>query len=380
MTSLRDKLRSIPENQRASAAVRPPAVDCYIKNTFISLPEECFLPDGILKLMQGDQSIPNHTDTSELLFLDTETTGLSHGAGTVAFLVGVGWIQNGGIQIYQYLMRDYDEETFVLKKVLDDLNSCEVLITFNGRSFDMPLLESRFIMHRIPYDFSRVPHADILHTARRIFKLRLQSCRLSTLEEKVFFEPRTDDLLGSEVPQRYFEYLKTHDFSLLEDILKHNAQDIASLARLTFMLGRMHADPLTAGHTQDIFSLGRVFDKRGKPVEARICYRAADSGVMSGLSRQHLAASLKRSGYNEDAADIYRKMIRAHQGGTGPYIALSKLQEHQLKDINSALQTVKAGILYASDLPSSMINFDDLEDLKRRCSRLIRKLGNLTEG
>ena len=374
MPTLRDKLRSVQSMPRCSTVSRPVPQDCYVRETFLALPERASIADGILSLMQGDLSIPHHTDPAEMLFLDTETTGLSHGAGTVAFLVGTGRIDGKGIRVHQYLMRDYDEETFVLKRVLSDLDKCSVLVTYNGRSFDMPLLQSRCIMNRISHDFSTIPHADILYTARRVFKLRLRDCRLSALEETVFHAPRADDLPGSEVPQRYFDYLQKHDFSLLEDILAHNAQDIASLARLTFLLAGLHSDPLTAEHLQDIYSLGRVFDRRGKAHEARVCYRAADAGSMSGLSRIRLAENLKKSGRAEDAVNVYIKMIRAHQGGAGPYIAMSKLLEHRLKNIPAAARTAMDGIRFVADMPDTDENRAALEDLKGRYARLFRKM------
>ena len=375
MLSLRDKLRATQSAPRRSAPVRDAARDCFVRETRFSLPEGTHLADGILSLMQGDPNIPHHTPPEDFLFLDTETTGLSHGAGTVAFLVGVGRIENNGLTVRQYMMRDYDEEVFVLRLVQQDLRKCRVLVTYNGRSFDMPLLQSRFIMQRLPMDTSSIPHADLLHTARRVWKLRLKRCTLSTLEELIFHEPREDDLPGAEVPQRYFDYLKQHDFSLLEDILKHNAQDIASLARLLFVLGALHENPLAAEHLQDIYSLGRVYEKRGKLQTARMCYRAADAGSMSALSRERLADTLRREKRPEEAAAIYEKMIAGRQGGAKPYIALSKLLEHRLKAPAAAADIARRGLLYAADLPLSDRNKADFDDLTRRYARLLKKTG-----
>ena len=373
MLSLRDKLRATQGMPRRNAPSRPAAQDCYVRETRFALPEGTHLADGMLALMQGDACIPQHIDPEDYLFLDTETTGLSHGAGTVAFLVGVGRIENGALTVRQYMMRDYDEEAFVLRRVQRDLRNCRVLVTYNGRSFDMPLLETRFVMQRLPMDVSEIPHADLLHTARRVWKLRLKRCTLSYLEELIFHEPREDDLPGAEVPQRYFDYLKQHDFSLLEDILKHNAQDIASLARLLFVLGRLHENPLSAEHLQDIYSLGRVYEKRGKLEKARMCYRAADAGSMSPLSRERLAETLRRDKRPEEAAAIYEKMIASRQGGAKPYIALSKLLEHRLKAPAAAADIARRGLLYAADLPSNARNQADFEDLTKRYARLLQK-------
>ena len=373
MPSLRDKLRATQGAPRRSAPSRPAASDCYVRETRFPLPEGARLADGILQLMQGDPGIPQHTAPEDFLFLDTETTGLSHGAGTVAFLVGVGVIEAGELIVRQYMMRDYDEEAFVLRRVQRDLSRCQVLVTYNGRSFDIPLLETRFIMQRMPLDTSEIPHADLLHTARRVWKLRLKRCTLSYLEELIFHEPREDDLPGAEVPQRYFDYLKRRDFSLLEDILRHNAQDIASLARLLFVLGRLHENPLSAEHLQDIYSLGRVYEKRGNLQKARMCYRAADAGSMSALSRERLADTFRRERRPEEAAAIYEKMIAGRQGGAKPYIALCKLMEHRLKAPAAAADIARRGLIYVSDLPQDERTRADFDDLTRRYARLLRK-------
>lgn len=375
MLSLRDKLRATQNTPRRTAPMRAAAADCYVRETRFPLPDGTRLSDGILNLMQGDPCIPYHTEPGDFLFLDTETTGLSHGAGTVAFLVGVGVIEDGELVVRQYMMRDYDEEVFVLRRVQRDLDRCRVLVTYNGRSFDMPLLETRFILQRMPMDTSEIPHADLLHTARRVWKLRLKRCNLAYLEELIFHEPREDDLPGAEVPQRYFDYLKQHDFSLLEDILRHNAQDIASLARLLFVLGGLHENPLSAEHLQDIYSLGRVYEKRGRLQTARMCYRAADAGSMSALSRERLADTLRRERRPEEAAAIYEKMIASRQGGAKPYIALCKLLEHRLKAPGAAADIARRGLMYVTDLPESAQTKADFDDLSRRYARLLQKTG-----
>ena len=379
MISLRDKLRATQGAPRKSTPARSTPQDCYVRETRFALPDGTHLADGILSLMQGDPMIPHHIDPERLLFLDTETTGLSHGAGTVAFLVGIGEIRDQQLIVRQYLMRDYDEEAFVLRHVQQHLRSCQVLVTFNGRSFDMPLLTSRFIMQRMPLDTDALPHADLLHTARRVWKLRLKRCNLGYLEELIFHEPREDDLPGSEVPQRYFDYLKQRDFRLLEDISKHNAQDIASLARLLFVLAALHEHPLTAEHLQDIYSLGRVYERRGYQDTARMCYRAADAGSMSALSRERLANNLRRERYPQEAAAIYEKMIASRQGGARPYIALSKLLEHKMNNSAAAADIARRGLLYLSDVPMQDARTQaQFDDLTRRYARLLQKAGKKT--
>lgn len=382
MPSLRDKLKAanaLPKNPAELKKKAP--LDCYVREMRFPLPDmRLSLPKGILPFMQGDPSLPQDVDPQRIVFFDTETTGLSRGAGTVAFLIGVGFIRGRELIVRQYLMRDYDEEIFVLRHTLSHFDEADVLVTFNGRAFDMPLFHSRLIMQRIRTDLTAFPHADLLHTARRVWKLRLSSCRLSALEEHIYGEPRTDDLPGAEVPQRYFDYLKTHDFSLLEDILKHNAQDVVTLLRLLYTLSDLHENPMSAEFLQDIFSLGRVYERRGRTQTATACYRAADAGSMSALSRERLAYCLNRGHEPEEAARIYEKMIAGRQGGAKPYIALCKILEHKLKDIPKAADTARRGLLYLSDReqlqPQDAAAF---EDLTHRYARLLLKLRAVTE-
>lgn len=382
MTSLRDKLRASQPQAKRPAPQKAAPSDCYVRETRFPVPRAFLaLPEGILPLMQGDESLPRSVLPGELLFLDTETTGLSGGAGTIAFLIGTGRFEGDAFVVRQYLMRDYDEEGFLLRRVAHDLANCRALITFNGRTFDMPLIASRFIMQRMRVDCDAIPHADLLHTARRVWKMRLRGCSLSALENRIYNEPRVDDLPGALVPQRYFDYLKTKDFSLLEDVLRHNALDIYSLSRLLYTLSDLHADPLSAHFEQDIFSLGRVMEKRGRMQDARMCYRALDQGSLSALSRNRLADSLRRErGYGEAAA-IYERMIACHQGGAAPYVALAKLCEHRLGDIPRALMLSQTALsLLADGSPGGSYDAQMIEAIAHRCDRLMKKLQNMRGG
>ena len=367
MLSLRDKLKAA--NAAPKKPARPKASGCMLRETRVplcefSLPER--LSGESLTLMQG-RDIPDCA-REEICFLDTETTGLSHGAGTVAFLVGVGRFEDDGFTVRQYLMRDYDEEAFVLEAVDRQILDCRVLCSFNGATFDLPLLESRFTMNRMDASPLRKPHVDLLPVARRVWKLRLRGCRLGALEESILGMARQDDLPGALVPQRYFAYLKSRDMAMLDDILRHNAQDIISLAHLMQKLLEAHECPLLAQAPEDIYSLGRVFEKRGKAEKARLCYRAADQGRLSALSRERLAESYRRAGGSEEAAKIYEIMIAAHQGGAAPYIALAKLCEHKRGDLRGAIEYTQKAIRITGEDETA-----DMKPLQKRLERLLSK-------
>src|SRR5471030_2402261 len=166
-------------------------------------------------------------------FLDTETTGLAGGAGTYAFLIGVGSIDGSGFRLRQFFMRDYGEEASLLFRLAEYLAAFDVLITYNGKAYDQPLLETRYRLVRARTPFDRMQHLDLLFGARRLWKLRLESCRLVDLENRVLGVERHGDLPGSLIPYCYFDYLRSRRAMPLVPIFDHNATDILSLACLT---------------------------------------------------------------------------------------------------------------------------------------------------
>lgn len=374
MLSLRDKLKAAGSVTKKAPVRR--SSDCLTRETRVPL-ERFTLPERLsgesLSLMQG-REIPS-CSRNEVCFLDTETTGLSHGAGTVAFLVGVGSFDGECFTVRQYLMRDYDEEIFLLQAVEKHLRGCSVLCSFNGATFDLPLLESRFVMNRMPLAPLRKPHIDLLPTARRVWKLRLRGCRLGALEEAVLGMTRQGDLPGALVPKRYFDFLKSKDMALLEDILRHNAQDIISLAHILNKLLEAHECPLSVQCPEDVYSLGRVFEKRGRAEKARMCYRAADQGKLSALCRTHLAESYRREGSSEDAERVYLAMISARQGGAAPYIALAKICEHKRGDLPAAIEYTQRAIQLSCDDPAA-----DMSPLQKRLERLLEKARRKRDG
>ncbi|MYA79358.1 MAG: hypothetical protein F4X39_02370, partial [Acidobacteriia bacterium] len=165
-------------------------------------------------------------DPSRWAFLDTETTGLAGGAGTCAFLVGVGTIEDGGFRVRLFFMRDYDEEAAMLAALAEFLQWRDVLITYNGKTYDVPLLETRYRLARKPFPFGRLHHLDLLHGARQLWKLRMESCKLTHLECEVLGFLREGDLPGELIPYYYFEYLRTRQAFRLVPLFPHNVIDI----------------------------------------------------------------------------------------------------------------------------------------------------------
>ena len=313
-------------------------------------------------------------DVRKLLFLDTETTGLSGGAGTLAFEIGLGVIDARGMVIRQYVMRDYGEESAMLAEIASLLPRFDTLVTFNGKSFDIPLLESRMVMHRIRVHLTDWPHLDLLHACRRVYKLRLGRCSLSALEEAVLGESRTDDLPGAQVPQRYFDYLRTREFALLEDVLRHNRQDVESLASLTGHLCSAFREPEQLAHAEDAFCVGRTLLRGGHTKEGRRCLRILGRSSMSSQAHLVLSASYKKSREWASSVETWTAMIARGEGGTWPYVELAKYYEHTERDYARALRYAGAALSRALNL--SPLGGDDAEiaTLRKRVERLKRKL------
>ena len=293
-------------------------------------------------------ALPEPFDPRRILYLDTETTGLG-GSGTVAFLVGMGFLGDNGFEVHQFLMRDYPEEPYLLKHVAAGLGKFDVLCTFNGTTFDVPLLESRLLMNRMDRGCLDLPHLDLLHMCRRLWKLRLGRCNLGRLEEVILGKPRVDDLPGSEVPQRYFTYLKTKRMELLEDILKHNAQDIASLCVLLNHMADLYRHPEKIRFSEDVYSMGRALEKLERTEDARRCYRLARRGRMGDLAGSALAVSYRRTGEREEAVRVWQEMVRERRGGIEPYVELAKYEEHVRRNYPAALDWTEQAMIRLSE-------------------------------
>ena len=383
--NLRDKLRAVDGGgTKRTAAAEPAEKDC--RHFAVYRPAEEFpgawdLTRDTLALM-SEKEMPEHFDPRRILYLDTETTGLG-GSGTVAFLVGMGFLTDNGFEVHQFLMRDYPEEPYLLRHVANGLGKFDALCTFNGTTFDVPLLESRFLMNRMDRKCLEMPHLDLLHMCRRLWKLRLGRCNLGRLEEVVLGRPREDDLPGSEVPQRYFTYLKTKQMSLLDDILKHNAQDIASLCVLLNHMADLYLHPEKIRFSEDVYSMGRALERINRTENARHCYRLARKGRMGDSAGAALATSYRRSGEREEAAQVWREMIREGRGGVMPYVELAKYEEHIRRDPAAALKLTEQALALLSEprLRESGTVQETKNELQYRRQRLLRKLKELkTDG
>lgn len=301
-----------------------------------------------LELFLKPNSLP---DPAELVYLDTETTGLAGGTGTCAFLIGVGAIEGSDFVVRQFFLRDYPEEKAVLAALAEVLAGYQGLVTFNGKTFDVPLLETRFALSRQRSPFGRMVHLDLLHPARRLWKLRLEDCRLTHLEQEVLGIGRRGDVPGADIPGIYFDYLRSGDARGLQPVFYHNALDIMTLAALTAELARIirteaaasEAEAAAGAHSVDLFSLSRIFERAGDRARAAsVCRRALDSGLPARFEPRalwHLATQHRRSGEFERAVEVWIKITERE----GDYFveALEQLAihaEHRRRDAAAAIE------------------------------------------
>ncbi len=240
-------------------------------------------------------------DPRNWLFLDTETTGLAGGTGTYAFLIGLAWWDANGLQVEQLFMRDYAEEHSLLAALAERLAERRVLVTFNGKTFDWPLLETRFRMTRQIFPQPASAHLDLLHPSRQVWRLRLGSVRLCELERYVLGFDRGPDLWSAVIPQLYFEYLRRGEEAAhpLAEVFRHNVMDLRGLALLaTKLCALLHEPELAEADPLDLLGLSRLLRSRGHGPRARAVYERALAaglpGALARAARRELALLAKR--------------------------------------------------------------------------------------
>ena len=319
-----------------------------------------------------DDSIINN-----MLFIDTETTGLMGGTGTVSFLIGVGYFANGDFIVEQYLMRDYDEEAAMLKDIKKLLIKHNIIVSFNGKSFDLPLINTRLILNRYrrpEYDF----HVDLLHSARRLWSF-LDSCSLKSLEENVLNFTRSDDIPGHLIPGIYFEFLENKDLELLAPILEHNLYDILSLVTLFTHLKEIYLNNVDNLNAYELYHMGRIKEKEKKYHDC-INYleesiENSDGNFLKYKALKKLSWQYKRIEQYEKAVEIWEEMIAKDKQGIFPYIEMAKYLEHKKKNLSKALQYTRKAIEYLHKKRIIVKNYDKkIADLEHRRERLIKKL------
>ena len=323
-----------------------------------------------LAVLANDAAL-NRLEVAQALFLDTETTGLAGGAGTVPFLIGLGWFEEGGFATRQLFARDYAEERAALVHLRELAAERRFLVTFNGKAFDVNLLAARFIMNRLPDPLSGLPHFDLLHPARRLLSHRLGNRRLGALEAEILGFEREGDIPGSEIPRRYFDWLRNRDGRLMADVFTHNRLDILSMAALAARLTDMIVSDgaTSADRPDDRLAAARFLLARDRPETAArmlapLC--ACDHPDTAREAARELSLLHKRAGHWTAAVRLWEEMARRDPGDAFPLVELAKWWEHRRHDFDRALAlTDRAG--------AGRLSGDDRAALDRRRDRLNRK-------
>jgi len=326
-----------------------------------------------LRLVFANASLP---DPAKLIYLDTETTGLAGGTGTCAFLIGIGALEGSQFAIRQFFLRDYPEEKAALAALTEALASYEGVVTFNGKTFDIPLLETRYSLARLRSPFQRLVHLDVLHPARRLWKLRLASCELTNLEKHVLGIAREGDVPGSEIPQIYFDYLRSGNAQALQPVFFHNSLDIVTLAALTVELARtLGEESAVAASSLDLFSLSRILDRaRATDRSSAACRQALAQGLPESVEARalwQLAVQHKRRRQHEEAAELWNQLARREEP-----LALKALEElaiyyeHRRRDAATALVFTTAAL---DRLREDSAAFSHKKRFARRHARLEKK-------
>lgn len=296
---------------------------------------------------------------SSFAFLDTETSSLAGGTGTYAFMVGVGRFDGGDFRLAQFFLRDPSEEPAMLEALIEFLAPCKALVTFNGKAFDAPLLNTRYALHSIPSPIKEFSHLDLLPLARRLWRDRLPSRALKYLEENILGLPRTtEEVPGYEIPWLYFDYLRTGDATPLKGVFYHNAMDVAAMAALLSHMAAILHDPFNGNvsHGLDFISLGKLFedmhqwDLAARLFEHGLAHELSEADFASAVER--LSHLQKRRGDIDEAVRLWEQA--AAQGHIYAHVELAKHFEHRVRDLDAAMRWAKSALelVKSSELPA----------------------------
>jgi len=315
---------------------------------------------------------------SQIAFLDTETSGLAGGTGTYAFLVGLGFFNVDGFNVTQYFMRDPSAEPALLAALNEHLSSFQAIITFNGKSFDIPLLNTRYLLNRFAPPFTDLDHIDLLHLARRLWRDRLASRALGDLERHILGVLREqDEVPGYLIPQYYFDFLSTGDARPMAGVFYHNIIDIVSLAALFDHMANILESPEKSNlPSLDVVAVARLYEENGRLENAADLY---ESGLSAGLPEtvyyktiERLATLRRRQGRYDLAVALWEKAARL--GSIDAYCELAKIYEHHLKHSEEALTwSLKGLILLQEKMLPKYVYQSWQKDFNKRIDRLRKK-------
>ncbi len=349
---------------------------------FTFLQERGFVTERFHHLLGN--ATPREISLRQAVFFDLETTGLAGGTGTYAFLVGIGTVENDAIRVRQYLLPDFSNEWLMLRHLSLIFQEHPITVSFNGKTFDIPLLSNRFVLNRMEDVLAERFHIDVLHVARRIWRHLLPTCDLQTLEKHVLGQERMEDIPGNLIPHVYFDFIRKRQAWLMEDVLEHNFQDIVNMVLLTHRLAAIAEAPdQFLNHPEEKMALADYLSKQRQTALAlQVLQNVVDNP--EGLNTEQLtrayfqyALLLKRRGESQQAIQYLWQLVERNQYRPAIIEELAKYYEHREKDYALALALVERAIQrlqVLEQLKGQAQSNKPLEALLHRKARLLRKL------
>ena len=332
--------------------------------------------DDLSVLLQLARCPHKELDRERIVFLDTETTGVQGGTGTCPFLVGLGFFRGDRFQVVQYFIRDFDEEPSMLLALGQFLEQFDLIVTYNGKAFDLPLVENRCVLSRQDRPFQHLSHFDLLFIARRLWRASQGSCRLTALEEKLVGFGRGPDIPGSMIPRAYFDYLRSSDPGILTSVFSHNVYDIFSLAALMVQAAdQVVREPTPLDPALDLYSLGRIFDRAKDRSKGIRCYEMALETALPAEVRvrilERLTVLYRRIGEHTRSLESSEELIARSEFSFIGYEGAALYHQYRGRDLETASKLLDEALVRTEGM-SSMEN--RRSRIQARKDRIIRKL------
>jgi uncharacterized protein len=340
-------------------------------------------PRQVAGRLAGDD---DEIDLGRAVFVDTETTGLAGGTGTLAFLIGAGAFEDdGSFVVRQFFLRSPAEEPAALWYLSEWLDQFEALVSFNGRGFDLPVLQTRFTLHRLRPRILTAPHLDLLAPARRVWRGRLESCSLKSLEYHVLDVDRDQtDIDGSLIPQLYIDYVRSGEAGEMPRILYHNAYDILSMVTLATRLLQIFDEERAAALTAaDLYALGKWHADHAEHARAERYLRQALEDVSDTAVRQQAALRLsllyKQLDRRAEALELWETVALQLPAinllsSIEVCVELAKHYEWHAVDLPQALAWTERALALAASLPDRVTRSQVLPEVEHRKERLARRI------
>ncbi|MCR4431422.1 MAG: ribonuclease H-like domain-containing protein [Tepidanaerobacteraceae bacterium] len=337
------------------------------------------IPPEIIALIAKD-SCYNGFNFMKSVFIDTETTGLAGGSGTYAFLIGTGYFEGRKFKLIQYFMRDYDEEPAVLHSLKSMVKEFESVVSFNGKAYDIPLLATRFLINRMENPLDKPFHLDLLSSARRLYKERLASVSLPSLEANLFSMEREGDISSFEIPSIYFKFLRDQDPNPLKPIFYHNRMDVLSMVTLIIKMAEALQNPFGSDSCaeQDFYCLGRLYEDMEMFEESIKSYsKALEITGVKEKAYIRLSLLYKRLGKWDAAQKLWIQMVQDNIHMSFALVELAKMYEHRTREYQKAEKAARHALelAYKKKNLTNAVAEQEIKDLKKRLARIMSKQG-----